>query len=87
MGVGGTQEDLSLAMSTAPESAPRLQEEPSLADGAQASDSSKLKTLLSILKRTVGVKDLASLYVQLLIQAPIASCAHDGADGRWSADR
>ncbi|KAI3625075.1 hypothetical protein CBS9595_000436 [Malassezia furfur] len=41
-------------MSGGPESTPRLEEEPSLADGAQASDSSKLKTLLSILKRTVG---------------------------------
>lgn len=51
------------AMSGGSEPTPRLEEEPSLADGAQASDSSKLKTLLSILKRTVGVKDLASLYV------------------------
>ncbi|WFD08249.1 hypothetical protein MVES1_003621 [Malassezia vespertilionis] len=39
--------------------------DPSVTDGASATDASKLKTLLSILKRTVGVKDLASLRISL----------------------
>ena len=52
-------------MSLGESNVPAMDEEPSVEDGAQISDSSKLKSLLSVLKRTVGVKDLASLYVLL----------------------
>lgn len=57
-------------------------DEEEIQDGSQASDSSKLKTLLTILKRTVGVKDLASLYVPPLTQPPLAAGASARTDGR-----
>ncbi|WFC99424.1 hypothetical protein MYAM1_002168 [Malassezia yamatoensis] len=52
-------------MSSGVSNVPVMDEEPTIEDGVQASDSSKLKSLLSVLKRTVGVKDLASLRLSL----------------------